>query len=175
MSIYYLDLETTGLDPERDEILEIAIGKAEWDNPTKVERVYQAVLYLDPDWIPTFHPVVQEMHTKNGLFKECAVSNHQLYEQVEAEALSYIPKIDGGHTLAGNSVHFDLSFLKADMPRLAARFSHRLLDVSAVRLFARTLGFDPPKAEPAHRAWDDVLSSAAQLEELRRLMRGLPA
>ena len=47
------------------------------------------------------------------------------------------------------------------MPRLAARFSHRHYDVSAVKLFCRSLGMPkPPKAE-AHRATADVLESIA--------------
>jgi len=56
-------------------------------------------------------------------------------------------------------VHFDHGFLRVHMPKLAARFSHRHYDVSAVKLFCQSLGMPkPPKAE-AHRAAADVRES----------------
>ncbi len=61
--------------------------------------------------------------------------------------------------LAGSSVHFDLSFLRIHMPRLAANVSHRCYDVSAVKLFCRSLGVAKFPREEAHRALPDVKES----------------
>ena len=72
-----------------------------------------------------------------------------------------IPEHHGKFLLAGSSIHFDLGFLRVHMPKLAAKFSHRLFDVSAIKLFCESLGMPKlPKAE-AHRAMVDVEESFA--------------
>ncbi len=59
--------------------------------------------------------------------------------------------------LAGSSVHFDRMFLQHYHPQVIERFSHRLYDVSAVKLFCRSLGMPPfPEISAAHRAKDDI-------------------
>jgi hypothetical protein len=63
--------------------------------------------------------------------------------------------------LAGDSVHFDLGFVRYHMPTLAKRLSHRVYDVSAIKLFCRSLGMPKieRKEDPVHRAAGDVLRS----------------
>lgn len=61
--------------------------------------------------------------------------------------------------LAGSSVHFDLGFLRVHMPKLAKNLSHRCYDVSAVKLFCRSLGMPKPPPEEAHRALPDCEES----------------
>ena len=68
-------------------------------------------------------------------------------------------------TLAGRTVHFDLGFIRHHMPRLAARLSHRVYDVSAICLFCESLGMPRLKKGEAHRASEDVLES---VEHARR-------
>ena len=87
---------------------------------------------------------------------------------VEEYLLGLIPDVadrDDRPTLAGRSVHFDLGFLRVHMPRVAARLSHRVLDVSAVELFCRSQGMSKLPKALGHRAKDDVLES---MEHLRR-------
>jgi oligoribonuclease (3'-5' exoribonuclease) len=163
MRLYWLDLETTSLDPSTGSILEVAVAVSLLERPFDVTDAMSVVLRYPSvvDGAPDLDPVVLDMHTKNGLFVECRYSLLGVAD-VEEELLKLVPEVadrEDMPTLAGSSVHFDHAFLRAKMPRLAARFSHRHYDVSAVKLFCRSLGMPKiPKAE-AHRAKDDVLES----------------
>ena len=163
MKLYWLDLESTGLDPGLNDILEIYVAVAKFEKPFEATPLYHAILCYNGE-VSRFHPVVQEMHTRNGLWAECATSKTFLPE-VEEALLGLIPDVSNNF-FAGSSVHFDAAFLKKHMPRVAARFSHRVYDVSAMSLFARSLGMSPlPKSE-AHRARADVEASIAQVKAI---------
>jgi oligoribonuclease len=162
MKLFWTDLETTGLDPAKDSILEIAVLEADLSAPFDwTTRLHTPLRWKgDP---ASLQVKVRTMHETSGLLAACSEEATTLAD-VEAELLEVIPEVeDYGErpTLAGSSVHFDLSFLRVHMPRLAARFSHRVYDVSAVKIFCRSLGMPKdlvPRAE-AHRALADVEES----------------
>lgn len=111
------------------------------------------------------------MHTKNGLWEACR--NGELPNFLELEELIWraVPETPKGEhlpVLAGSSVHFDLAFMKSAMPRAAARFSHRVLDVSAIKLDCCSQGMPPlPKAD-AHCAYlANAIESIAHLKACR--------
>jgi oligoribonuclease len=175
MKIFWLDVETTGLEPTRDVLLELAIAEADLERPFDIGPVRSWVFPLPADGTRpvTLSPFILDMHTKNGLLAECARSTETVFA-VEERLLSLVPAVanrEDTPALAGSSVHFDHAFLREHMPRLAARFSHRHYDVSAVKLFCRSLGMKKvPKAE-AHRAADDVRESVAHARLCAKWLR----
>jgi oligoribonuclease len=163
MKVIFLDIETTGLDPASDKILEVACALVD----SQLNPIDGFTSVIRPaTLLPPMDPYVQEMHTKNSLFVEC--STGPTMPDVNKALCDWLYTHAGGQkaslTLAGNSVHFDLSFLKAQLPIAAQWFSHRLLDVSAFRVGREYIGLDkcPLVAASAHRACGDVEASIAQ-------------
>ena len=169
--LIWCDLETTGLNPGKDWILEIYMVKAEFHNPLEpVGASYHKVFRA----FPTMHmpPEVLKMHGENGLWNECILSPHiQAHPDVVEEFLAFVGSDAKGApidfsdkdvkpVLAGSTVHFDLAFLRADFKDLGSILSHRVYDVSALKLFCQTLGMPPfPKGNVAHRAKADIEAS----------------
>ena len=194
MKLFWIDCETTGLDPTRDALLELAVAQADLERPFDVGEVFSQVVRFneaepvggEPRFIqsrgcvpPVFdtyrmEPRVLAMHVKSGLLSECSRVLLGVGD-LEEYLLDVVPEVtDYGDrpTIAGSSAHFDLAFLRAKVPRAAARFSHRVYDVSAVKLFCRSLGMPKlPRAE-AHRAKDDILESIAHARACERWLTG---
>ena len=181
MKLLWLDLETTGLDPERDAILEIGIVEADFLRPFVGLTRYSSVLHYSKQCeteirqfdegfghmrsVMTHHvngymaDVVYKMHKESGLWDECSQSNLNLW-QVESKLLSkygetILPE-DEKPILAGSSIHFDHSFIKRHMPKFNEVLSYRHYDTRTIQLFCRSLGMPKIPKKLAHRALDDI-------------------
>lgn len=170
MKLLWIDLETTGLDPLQDSILEVAWCVADLADPFPAGPYHERTIHFDS----AVTDFIRDMHTKNGLLEECRWSTNTI-TIVERELLACVPAETDKElktVVAGNSVHFDLGFLRYHMPTLAKRLSHRCYDVSAVQLFARSLGM--PKSEKGaepHRALEDVSASVLQAHSCVRWLQ----
>jgi oligoribonuclease len=174
MKLYWVDVETTGLDPNKDALLEIAVVEATLDRPFD----YRFPWAFRDSRVFRFHgaiddPVVLDMHTRSGLLAECERSTHTVAD-AEEELLALVPVVADREempVLAGSSVHFDRGFLRVHMPRLWARFSYRVYDVTAIKFFCRSLGMPPLPKTGAHRASADLLESIRHARECVEWLR----
>jgi len=179
---YYLwiDIETTGLDPQADNVLELAMfstdARLEIVPGSELEVVFP---YREPP-LGSMTDYVRRMHTDNGLLAECArvlgsgLFPGDVWDEVAKRfdnvlGSLVVPRFDA---LAGSSVHFDRGFLAHHAPDLLYGVSHRNVDVSSFQLALGGIrsGLVPPKEESNHRAMPDLKRS---LSAMRKMMRNI--
>lgn len=173
MKLMWLDLETTGLDPTKTKILEVALAEAELLDPFNYRHVYHAIVNLPASEHASLDPFIIDMHTKNGLLAECERSSLNI-NQVEEQLLNYVLYIvdkEERSVLAGSSISFDMGYLQVHTPRVARRLSHRLYDVSSLKLFCQSQGMPKFLKAEAHRAKDDIDESIAHAAACRAWLR----
>ncbi len=156
MSLLWVDLETTGLDPRGDRILEIAAIVTNDDLDSLGQ--YTAVINPWPSLLDAsaalaeMDQVVHDMHSQNGLIEEVWDRGIPL-EDAEQRLMELVAG-RGMLTLAGSSVHFDRGFLARWMPGVMSQLSHRHIDVSVVREMAKK--WRPGLMEQGWPAWLDA-------------------
>lgn len=169
-NLIWIDLEMTGLDPERDRIIEIATLVTDAnlnilaEGPTIAVHQSDAQLALMDEWNV-------RTHTGSGLVdrvKASTVSEHDA-ELATIEFLKqWVPA--GKSPICGNSIGQDRRFLFKYMPQLEAYFHYRYLDVSTLKELARRWKpeiLDGFKKQGTHQAMDDIRESVAELAYYR--------
>lgn len=175
--ILFLDLETTGLDPDNDRILEVGAVLVTTDlkHIAAVHKIFAAPRRVD--MLDTI-----DMHSDSGLMDQIAREEEKErvadVREVEEELIDWLV---GRHLIrsktleiAGFSIHFDRSFLRVHMPRLHGWLSHRMIDVSTIRSLHRRWIGEPRKQAQAHRALADCEEAIAELRSYRALFDGAP-
>lgn len=165
-NMIWIDLEMTGLDPDRDVIIEAAvlITDAELniiaDGPDFAIHRSDEELSVMNDWN-------RRTHHESGLIKRVK-STDVTIEQAETEILEFVQHwtVERKSPLCGNSVHQDKRFLYNEMPKLIDWLNYRIVDVSTVKELARRWYPDLEKfvKQERHRALDDIRES---IDELR--------
>ena len=169
-NLIWIDLEMSGLDPETDRILEVALVvtdsalNAVAESPVLVVHQDAGLMARMDDWN-------KSMHSRSGLIGRVAASTLD-ERQVEDQMLDFLapyvqPKIS---PMCGNSVHQDRRFLSRYMPRLEAFFLYRNLDVSTLKELAKR--WKPEvlaslRKEGRHEALADIYDSIAELKHYR--------
>ena len=132
-NLIWIDLEMTGLDPDKEKIIEIATLITDSDlnviseGPNLIISQPKEVLDEMDDWN-------QNQHGSTGLIDE--VMKSDITEQVaEIETLEFVSKYVGekASPMCGNTVSHDRRFLSKYMPRLEAYFNYRHIDVSSFK------------------------------------------
>ena len=162
--LLWIDLEMTGLEPEKDKILEVAAIATDMD--LNEIATYEAVVKVDDKLIK--ERMVGEFWERNKESHDALVAqneNGRPAKEVERELLEFLDKNFGKEIyLAGNSIHQDRKFIEREMPELNKRLHYRMLDVSAWKIyFENALGKKFIKPEN-HRALDDIIGSIEELK-----------
>jgi oligoribonuclease len=164
--LVWMDLEMSGLDPDRETILEIAtlITDAALtvvaEGPVIAIHQPDTVLAAMDDWN-------REHHAASGLTARVRASQVTMAE-AEARSLAFVAAHCTARSspLCGNSIHQDRRFLARYMPALDAHLHYRNIDVSTVKELVRRWypnGPTAPEKQHAHLALDDIRESIAEL------------
>ena len=170
-NLVWLDCEMTGLDPEVERIIEIAVIvtgpnlECRTEGPVLVIHQSDAQLDQKDAWN-------KGTHGKSGLIakvKVSTVTEEQAQDQLIAFLKQYVPA--NGSPMCGNSIGQDRRFLVKYMPKLEAFFHYRNLDVSTLKELSkrwRPEVYASFKKQQRHTALADVHESIDELEHYRR-------
>jgi oligoribonuclease len=175
----WMDLEMTGLDPDRHVIVEIATIITD-DDLNVVAEGPDLVIHQSPDAMAAMEDYVREMHTRSGLLTQIAASTITP-ETAAAETLAFLrAHIPEAHTvpLCGNSIGTDRRFLAKWFPEIEDYLHYRSVDVSTLKELAKrwypaALSAAPKKAM-GHRALDDIRESVDELRFYRTALFVVP-
>lgn len=169
-----MDYETTGLVPEEDRIIEVAWTTTKGDLAMPMS-VFERVIgntFTQHALDVRANDYVKDMHKGSGLWDLVFDGTPDTLMSIEDEILDHLNRrsdtTDTWHLL-GASVHFDASFAKVWMPRLYAKLSHRILDISSLKLALGAAGItleEPVNPHP-HRAAHDVREALAYAQAFR--------
>ena len=177
LNLVWLDCEMTGLDPETDRLLEIAVVVTNPDLSVRVEGpvfvIHQSDAQLD-----RMDAWNKGTHGRSGLIdkvKASTTTEAEAERQLIAFLSAYVPK--GTSPLCGNTIGQDRRFLVKYMPKLEAFFHYRNLDVSTLKELARRWRpevYNAFRKQQAHTALADVQESIEELVHYRTHFLRMP-
>ena len=170
-NLIWIDLEMTGLDPDHDRIIEVAVVVTDPQVTVRVEGPVLAV-HQSEEVLGRMDAWNRGTHGKSGLtqrVRESTMDEAAAQAQVIEFLQAYVPK--GKSPMCGNSVCQDRRFLVRTMPQLEAWFHYRNLDVSTLKELARRWA---PQVQAAfkkaqkHTALADIHESIDELLHYRQ-------
>jgi oligoribonuclease len=169
--LVWIDCEMTGLDIERDALVEIAclVTDAELN---LLDEGIDLVIKPPAEALEAMPGVVRDMHTTSGLLAE--LPGGITVAEAQQLVLGYVT----GHVrearkapLCGNSIATDRWFIARDMPDLDSFLHYRMIDVSSIKELARRwyprAYFASPGKRGGHRALADIRESVQELRYYR--------
>jgi oligoribonuclease len=170
-NLIWVDCEMTGLELDKDVLVEIAVLVTDSQLNVLGEGV-DLVIKASQESIDGMNDFVRQMHTDSGLITE--IPNGVTLEEASAAILEYLNKYAPGagkSPLAGNSVSVDRTFIAKYLPEVNAYLHYRTVDVSSIKELARRwypkVYFAAPKKTGNHRALGDIRDSIDELEYYR--------
>ena len=169
-NLVWLDCEMTGLDPDKERLIEIAIIVT---GPQLTPRIEGPVLVIhqSDELLNAMDKWNKGTHGRSGLIdkvKASSVSEAQAEAELLAFIKRYVPK--GATPMCGNTISQDRRFLVKYMPKLEGWFHYRNLDVSTLKELAkrwRPEVYSAFKKQQKHTALADVHESIDELEHYR--------
>ncbi|MDD2880912.1 MAG: oligoribonuclease [Rhodoferax sp.] len=176
-NLVWLDCEMTGLNPEHDRIIEIAVIVTDANLTQRIEGPV-LVIHQSDDMLNGMDAWNKGTHGKSGLIdkvKASTLTEEAAQAQILAFLAHYVPQ--SGSPMCGNSIGQDRRFLAKYMPKLEAFFHYRNLDVSTLKELAKRwapLVYKGFKKKQRHTALADVHESVDELEHYRTHLLKLP-
>lgn len=156
--LLFLDLETTGLDPDRDQILEIALIVVDADTLEDCFRFHRVVAYELQD-TNLVSSVVLKMHDSTGLWRDCASLDATPLPEAMSDLAMVLRQYGRSDMLVGRNVGtFDRVFLERNCPGITKSLSHRNFDITTLLYATHRLAGEPIEFEKnpmPHRAMND--------------------
>lgn len=174
--LVWIDCEMTGLDLEKDCLVEVAVIIT--DGQTNiVDEGIDLLIKPRAEVLDHMGDFVREMHTKSGLLAELETAVALDLAEAEKQVLDYIKRFvpgKGQALLAGNSVGTDKQFLEKEMPQVISHLHYRLVDVSSVKELAKRwyprAFYNAPEKHGGHRALADIRESIQELRYYRKAL-----
>ena len=169
-NLVWLDCEMTGLDPEKERIIEIAMIVTGPQLTPRIEGPVLAIHQSD-ELLDKMDNWNKGTHGRSGLIdkvKASAVSEQDAEAQILSFLAQYVPK--GTSPLCGNTISQDRRFLVRYMPKLEAFLHYRNVDVSTFKELAKRWSpevYYSFKKRQSHTALADVHESIDELEHYR--------
>ncbi len=173
--LVWIDLETTGLHPDRDVILEIATIVTDKDLCVIATGPCLAV-HQPSEVLDAMDPWGKKQHEQSGLLEEVRKSTLSTSD-AEAQTLGFLHEhcAPQANPLCGNSICFDRRFLIQHMPKVDAYLNYRHVDVSSIKelvarwypLLSRSMSNEKVSA---HRALQDIQESIIELQTYRQMI-----
>ena len=170
-NLIWIDLEMTGLNPDEDRIIEVAVVVTDPQITVRVEGPVFAV-HQSEETLGRMDAWNRGTHGKSGLtqrVRESTLDEAAVQARVLEFLQAYVPK--GKSPMCGNSVCQDRRFMVRTMPQLEAWFHYRNLDVSTLKELARRWRpevADGFKKQQKHTALADVEESIEELLHYRQ-------
>lgn len=162
MKLFWLDMEMTGLVPEKEVPIEVAARVTDLQFNTLGE--YHAVIKQPQKFIDGMDDWNKKHHGASGLI--AAIPNGSAPEVVDDELAGFVRKHFGSEKaiLAGNSINQDRLFIRLYLPKLEAALHYRMLDVSSWKVIFNNLYLKKYEKKQSHRAQDDINESIEELK-----------
>lgn len=175
--LIWIDLEMTGLEPEKDRIIEIATVVTDAHLNLVAEGPVLAI-HQNDELLAQMDEWCTRTHAGSGLTRRVQES-HVTETEAERQTLEFLAQYvpAGASPMCGNSIGQDRRFLARYMKNLEAFFHYRNLDVSTLKEIARR--WHPAALEGftkkgTHLALDDIHESIAELKHYRKTLIRLP-
>ncbi len=168
--LLWVDLEMTGLEVDKDRIIEIAIEITDFD--FKPIASYQAVINQPDEVVNNMNPWAASQHSASGLTAKVR-SSQQSEKEVIGEVVGLIKAHFGEEMaiLAGNSIHNDRLFITKWWPEVDALLHYRMVDVSSLKVLMQGKYNYVYDKDSSHRAEDDIKASIAELQDYLKKLK----
>ena len=166
-NLVWLDCEMTGLDPEHDRIIEIAVIVTDAHLTQRIEGPV-FVIHQSDELLDGMDAWNKGTHGKSGLIEKVRASTLS-EEDIESEALKFLRHYVPAHIspMCGNSIGQDRRFMARYMPKLEQWFHYRNLDVSTLKELCKRWQPEIAKGFKKHQKHEALADIHESIDELR--------